>query len=89
MIIAGGEEWHAWNDKMHGLLKKIQNPDGSWSGHHCITNSTFCTAAVIQCLLADRDADLLIEIAERNGKVSPQSDSGEKATKEPPAKSDK
>ena len=63
MIIAGGDKWAAWNDKMHGVLKKVQNPDGSWSGHHCITSPVFCTAAVVQCLTTDRDATLLEKIA--------------------------
>ena len=63
MIIAGGDKWDKWNDKMHGLLKKIQNDDGSWSGHHCITSPVFCTAAVIQCLTVENDTDLLRENA--------------------------
>jgi len=35
-------------------LERIQNRDGSWSGHHCITGRTFCTAAALLVLLADR-----------------------------------
>lgn len=50
----GGEEWEAWYKKMNGRLSKIQNPDGSWSGHHCITSPVFCTAAVILTMTADR-----------------------------------
>ena len=65
MIIAGGDKWPAWNDKMHGLFQKIQNQDGSWSGHHCITSPVFCTAAAIQCLTADRDAKILQEVANK------------------------
>ena len=51
---AGGEEWQSWYEKMHTRLSKIQNPDGSWSGHHCITSPVFCTAAVILTMTADR-----------------------------------
>ncbi len=51
---AGGEEWDQWYDKMNTRLAKIQNPDGSWSGHHCITSPVFCTAAVILTMTADR-----------------------------------
>ena len=63
LVIAGGEEWTKWNEKMHVRLEKIQNKDGSWAGHHCITSPVFCTAAVVQCLTADRDAALLAGLA--------------------------
>lgn len=59
LVVTGGEDWRKWNDKMHTRLEKIQNGDGSWSGHHCITSPVFCTAAVILCLTADRDAEML------------------------------
>lgn len=59
LVLSASEEWLKWNDSMHQKLSKIQNPDGSWSGHHCITSPVFCTAAVIQCLTADRDRDTL------------------------------
>jgi hypothetical protein len=55
---------------MHGRLQKIQNSDGSWSGHHCITSPVFCTAAVVQCLTTDRDATFLVAMAERTHKAS-------------------
>jgi hypothetical protein len=32
----------------------VQNQDGSWTGHHCITGQTFCTAAALLTLMADR-----------------------------------
>ncbi len=50
----GGEDWEAWYEKMNTRLAKIQNADGSWSGHHCITSPVFCTAAVILTMTADR-----------------------------------
>jgi hypothetical protein len=65
LVIAGGDKFHQWNDKMHGRLQKIQNTDGSWTGHHCITSPVFCTAAAVQCLTTDRDATFLIAMAER------------------------
>ena len=54
---------------MHGRLKKVQNKDGSWSGHHCITSPVFCTAAVVQCLTTDRDAATLIALAKMSAKT--------------------
>ena len=57
-VTVGGEAWDKWHDKMDALFSKIQNQDGSWNGHHCITSPVFCTAAVIMTLTADRDAKL-------------------------------
>lgn len=62
LVIDGGEEWARWSSKMHERLAKVQNQDGSWSGHHCITSPTFCTATALNCLTAERDVDWL-----RNG----------------------
>jgi hypothetical protein len=59
LVIAGGNGWEAWKKKMSARLAKIQSQDGSWTGHHCITSPVFCTAAVLQCLTADRDAAML------------------------------
>jgi hypothetical protein len=65
LLIAGGDKFHEWQDKMQGRLAKIQNTDGSWSGHHCISSPVFCTAAVVQCLTADQDVEFLVEMAKR------------------------
>ena len=54
LVISGGEAWTNWNEKMHTRLAKIQSSDGSWTGHHCITGRTFCTAAALLTLMADR-----------------------------------
>ncbi len=59
LVIDGGAEWGTWREKMLARMEKIQNGDGSWSGHHCITSPVFCTAAVTLCLTADRDVELL------------------------------
>jgi Prenyltransferase and squalene oxidase repeat len=50
----GGKEWEDWDRHMTENLERIQNSDGSWSGHHCITGRTFCTAAALLVLLGDR-----------------------------------
>jgi hypothetical protein len=50
----GGAEWEKWNAQMGTLLARAQNGDGSWTGHHCITGRTFCTAAALLVLMADR-----------------------------------
>ncbi len=63
LVITGGKQFQEFHDKMHERLAKVQNSDGSWAGHHCITSPVFCTAAVVQCLTTDRDAKVLIQIA--------------------------
>ena len=65
LVIAGPKEFKKWNEKMHTRLKKSQNADGSWNGHHCITSPVFCTAAVVQCLTTENDAEFLTEMARR------------------------
>lgn len=59
MVISGEEEWKGWHTKMSDRFTKIQNNDGSWSGHHCITSPVFCTAAVVMTVTADRDNFIL------------------------------
>ncbi len=50
----GGKEWVKWNKSMMANLTRVQNGDGSWTGHHCITGRTFCTAAALLVMMADR-----------------------------------
>jgi hypothetical protein len=54
LLAKGGKEWQDFDKSMTENLGRIQNPDGSWSGHHCITGRTFCTSAAVLVLLADR-----------------------------------
>ena len=57
----GGEEWAKWDKQMTENLNRIQNDDGSWSGHHCITGKTFCTSAALLTLMVDRTTKSLTE----------------------------
>lgn len=50
----GGEPWEKWSASVEKQLAKVQNEDGSWSGHHCITGRTFVTSAALLTLMADR-----------------------------------
>ena len=52
--LKGGKEWEDWDREMTQNMERIQNADGSWSGHHCITGRTFCTAAALLVLVVDR-----------------------------------
>ncbi len=54
LVVKGGEEWQKWDQSMIANLGRVQNKDGSWTGHHCITGRNFCTAAALLVLTADR-----------------------------------
>ena len=45
-------DWQSWYPTVRDKLIRNQNGDGSWSGHHCITARTFCTAAALLTLEA-------------------------------------
>jgi hypothetical protein len=61
LIIGGGNEWKSWYEKMSGRLVQIQNDNGSWNGHHCITSPVFCTATCLLILSIDKDIDFLLK----------------------------
>jgi hypothetical protein len=50
MLKRGGPEWNDWFPVVRDKLIDVQNKDGSWTGHHCITSRTFCTAAAVLVL---------------------------------------
>jgi len=50
---AGGEGWTNWNGQIQAKLVDLQNADGTWAGHHCITGRVAVTSAAILTLLAD------------------------------------
>jgi len=62
MIINKDDSWQNWYDNMSGRLLKIQNNDGSWQGHHCITSPVFCTATCLLILAVNNDVEMLIEL---------------------------
>jgi hypothetical protein len=41
----GGEDWSKWSKSIRARLAAIQREDGTWRGDHCITSTSFCTAA--------------------------------------------
>lgn len=52
MLQKGGSDWKKWYPVVRDKLIDVQNRDGSWTGHHCITSRTFCTAAACLVLSA-------------------------------------
>jgi hypothetical protein len=50
LIHEGGKAWKRWFRYIRKILLKLQNGDGSWTGSHCITGRTFCTACALLTL---------------------------------------
>lgn len=55
LMMQGGDNWKKWYDVTTGKLINIQNNDGSWNGHHCITSPVFCTATCLLILSIHND----------------------------------
>ncbi|MCF8463460.1 MAG: hypothetical protein K9G41_01360 [Flavobacteriales bacterium] len=55
MVIAKDNSWKNWYDDISGKMVRIQNQDGSWNGHHCITSPVFCTATCLLILSIEND----------------------------------
>jgi hypothetical protein len=54
LVVKGGTDWEKWDKSIADNLNRVQDKDGGWSGQHCITGRTFCTAAALLTLMADR-----------------------------------
>lgn len=52
---AGGPEWTKWHRELTDKILKMQNEDGTWAGHHCITGRVAVTSAAILNLMVDRE----------------------------------
>lgn len=55
LVIAKDNSWKNWYDDISGKMIRIQNQDGSWNGHHCITSPVFCTATCLLILSIEND----------------------------------
>jgi hypothetical protein len=62
LIIGKDNSWKKWYDSVSGRLISIQNDDGSWNGHHCITSPVFCTATCLLILSVNNDVEKLVEL---------------------------
>lgn len=59
MIINKDSSWEKWYENVTGRLVTIQNENGSWNGHHCITSPVFCTATCLLILAVNNDIEKL------------------------------
>ncbi len=62
LVINKDSDWKKWYDNVSGRLLQIQNDDGSWNGHHCITSPVFCTATCLLILSVNNDIEKLTKI---------------------------
>ncbi len=60
LVIAKDQGWRNWYQQTTGRLIGIQNNDGSWNGHHCITSPVFCTATSLLILSINNDIEHLL-----------------------------
>ena len=66
MVVGGDDTWKKWYDNVSAKMLAIQNNDGSWNGHHCITSPSFCTATCLLILSINNDAEILSTMGETN-----------------------
>ncbi len=64
LVVNQDKDWKKWYDDMSGRILKIQNEDGSWNGHHCITSPVFCTATSVLLLTVENDVEFLSKVGE-------------------------
>jgi len=64
LVVNSDNDWKNWYDDMSGRILKIQNNDGSWNGHHCITSPVFCTATSLLLLTVENDIQYLSKMGE-------------------------
>lgn len=62
LIIAKDNAWKKWYNNISGKLIKIQEENGSWRGHHCITSPVFCTATCLLILSIENDLQKLEDL---------------------------
>lgn len=60
LVIGKDQGWKNWYQQTTGRLVSIQNNDGSWNGHHCITSPVFCTATSLLILSINNDIEHLL-----------------------------
>jgi hypothetical protein len=65
MIIGKDRSWKKWYDDTSGRLISIQNANGTWNGHHCITSPVFCTATCLLVLTVNNDVEKLMALGKQ------------------------
>ena len=60
LVINDDDSWTNWYNSVSANLLNIQNSNGNWNGHHCITSPVFCTATCLLILSINNDIELLL-----------------------------
>ena len=81
LVVKGGKDWEEGYAKMTQGMEKAQDKDGGWSGHHCITGKTFCTAGALLVLMADRTPFPVEVLDKANQPADPPAKPGDPPTK--------
>ena len=55
LVVNNDESWEQWYHNISNRLMSIQEENGSWRGHHCITSPVFCTATTLLTLSVTND----------------------------------
>lgn len=66
LIVNEDMDWKQWYNSTGDRLVNIQNQDGSWNGHHCITSPVFCTATCLLILTVNNDIERLVSLGAQN-----------------------
>jgi hypothetical protein len=64
LIISRDKNWKNWFENVSGKLLSIQEQNGNWQGHHCITSPVFCTATCLLILSVNNDVKNLLSLSE-------------------------
>ncbi len=64
LIISRDKNWKNWFENVSGKLLSIQEKNGNWQGHHCITSPVFCTATCLLILSVNNDVKNLLTLSE-------------------------
>lgn len=65
MLVSKDDTWKKWYDNVSAKMLAIQNADGSWNGHHCITSPSFCTATCLLIMSINNDAEVLMTMGKK------------------------
>lgn len=65
LMINNDNGWENWFQQVSGRLISIQDNQGKWNGHHCITSPVFCTATCILVLSIENDIKKLQDLGNK------------------------
>ncbi len=64
LVVNNDGSWKQWYQNISNRLMSIQEENGSWRGHHCITSPVFCTATTLLTLSVNNDIERLTSLGQ-------------------------